>query len=114
MNVNDMKDSKYLKAADLKGRDVLVTIDRLEPQKMNDGKMKWVMYFRGKEKGFVLNIVNINNIAHIYGDETDEWGGKQITLFPTMVDFQGRSVEAIRVKGPKRQDPISSGLEDTF
>ena len=114
MNVNDMKDSKYLKASDLKGRDVLVTIDRLDPQKMNDGKMKWVMYFVGKEKGLVLNVTNINNIAFIHGDETEAWHGKQVILYPTMVDFQGRSTEAIRVKGPKRQDPISSGLEDTF
>jgi hypothetical protein len=34
-------------------------------------------------------------------EETDAWGGKELTIYPTMVEFQGRMVQSIRIKGPK-------------
>lgn len=93
--------SNYLRAADLQGRNVTVTIDRVAMEDIG-GDHKPVLYFRGKEKGMVLNKTNGNNISAAYGDETDDWAGGEIVLFPTMVDFQGRSVEAIRVRIPPR------------
>ena len=61
-----------------------------------------MLYFQGKEKGLVLNKTNANNIAYVYGDETDDWRGQEITLFEAMVDFQGKTVPAIRVRAPQR------------
>jgi hypothetical protein len=58
---------------------------------------------QGKDKGLVLNKTNANNIAAVYGDDTDDWIGGGIQLFPTMVDYQGRSVEAIRVRVAPRK-----------
>jgi len=69
---------------------------------------KLVLYFAGKEKGLVLNKTNANNIAAIYGTDTDGWVGKSVVLVEALVDFQGRSVPAIRVRGPQpngRQSP---------
>lgn len=105
--------SEYLKAADLQGREIPVTISQVKFEKM-DGKDRAVLFFLGKSKGLMLNKTNINNIVALYGDETNDWNGREVTLFPTMVDYQGKSVEAIRVKGPQRKqeprrDPISSG-----
>jgi hypothetical protein len=55
----------------------------------------------------VLNKTNANNIALAYGEETDDWRDQEIILFEAMVDFQGKTVPAIRVKGPvkNRQAP---------
>jgi hypothetical protein len=60
--------------------------------------MKPIVFFQGAEKGLVLNKTNANTIAGMYSPETSNWIGKQVTLFPTQVDFQGRQVAAIRVR----------------
>lgn len=102
MQISQAFPSNYLKAADLQGRNITVKIDRVEKEKIgNDSKL--VLYFQGKEKGMVLNKTNANNIAYLYGEETDEWAGAEITLFEAMVDYQGKTVPAIRVRAPQRK-----------
>jgi len=97
MDISAAFPSKYLKAADLQGREVKVVIDRVEFETLGDDR-KMVMYFQHKNKGMVVNKTNANRIAFAYGSETDDWAGKEITLKAEPVDFQGRMVEAIRVK----------------
>lgn len=92
--------SKYLKAADLKDQQHRVVMDRVVLEDIGNDGMKPILYFQGKEKGLCLNKTNSNNIAMIYGDDTDDWAGRELILYPTMVDYQGRSVPAIRVKVP--------------
>lgn len=102
MLISEAFPSEFLKAADLHDRQVTVIMDHVEIREVGDGT-KPVLFFRSKSKGLVLNKVNSNNIAVVYGDETDDWAGQELILYPTMVDFQGRSVPAIRVKAPKIQ-----------
>lgn len=102
-SINEAFPSNYLKAADLKNRNVLVTMDRAEFEMIGDDK-KLILYFAGKEKGMVLNKTNASNIANGYGDDTDDWKGQQIVLFEAMVDFQGKTVPAIRVRLPQAKD----------
>lgn len=94
--------SNYLKAADLQGRTIRVTMDSVNVEKVGQDQ-RLVLYFKGKEKGLVLNKTNANNIASVYGDDTDNWMGQPLDLFPTLVDYQGKSVDAIRVRAPARQ-----------
>lgn len=103
MRISAAFPSEYLKAADLGGRNVKVVIDRVEMRDVGDDH-KPVLFFQGKEKGVVLNKTNANNIALAYGDDTDEWQGKEVLLFEAMVDFQGRSVAAIRIRPPAGKD----------
>lgn len=104
MKIGEAFPSKYLKAADLQGRRVNVTIDSVEMQNIGDDTDKLVIYFKGKEKGFVCNRTNANMIAEIcQSEETDDWAGKQILLYTAKVDFQGRRVDAIRVDYPTGQ-----------
>jgi hypothetical protein len=102
-SINEAFPSKYLKAADLKGRNVVVTIDRAEYEQIGDDR-KLILYFEGKEKGVVLNKTNANNIAATHGDDTDDWKGQQVVLFEAMVDFQGKTVPAIRIRMPQAKD----------
>lgn len=103
MRISAAYPSEYLKASDLQGQNVRVVIDRVEMRDVGDDH-KPVLFFQGKSKGVVLNKTNSTNIAIAYGDETDEWTGKELILFETMVDFQGRSVAAIRVRSPQPKD----------
>ena len=104
MHIDSAFPSKYLKASDLQGRNVTVKMGRVEQEKIGDD-MKLILYFQGKEKGVVLNKTNANNVAAIYGGETEDWYGKEITLVEAMVDFQGKSVPAIRMRAPPRNAP---------
>lgn len=103
VSINEAFPSNYLKAADLKGRNALVTIARADFEMIGDDK-KLVLFFEGKDKGMVLNKTNAGNIAAAYGDDTDDWKGQQIVLFEAMVDYQGKTVAAIRVRQPMAKD----------
>lgn len=118
MRVSDEFPSKYLKADDLRGQEARVTIARVEREKLGDD-FKLVVYFRGKDKGVVLNKTNAYAISDAYGDETDDWFGNDIILFSVMTEYGGKTAPAIRVRAPtardnrnvapRREDPISSG-----
>ncbi len=109
--LNDMYPSKWMSAKDLDGQDKVVTIRRIEEETIASDD-KWVLYFdlRQSTKGLVLNQTNAKTIAKLYGEDSDEWVGKSITLFPTEVDFKGDQVEAIRVrsKAPVPRKPVSA------
>jgi len=104
MNINDAFPSNYLKASDLGDVQPIVTVERVEVEPVGRTKeMKPVVYFAGKQKGMVLNKTNSKKIAEIAGsNDTDDWTGTAIRLFSTEVDFQGETVEAIRVKAPTK------------
>jgi hypothetical protein len=121
MNINDAFPSKYLKASDLGEAQPVVTVDRIEVEPVGREKqMKPVVYFAGKEKGMVLNKTNSKKIAEIAGSQdTDDWHGVEIKLFATEVDFQGETVEAVRVKNPtakgapRRPEPATVAIDDS-
>jgi len=114
MKVSEEFPSKHLKAADLQGKEVRLKIANVEREKLGDDN-KLVVYFHRTERGFVLNKVNSYAIADAYGDDTDDWIGNDIILFPVRTDFKGKPVDAIRCRAPnakdnrKKEDPISSG-----
>jgi hypothetical protein len=100
MNIDSAFPSNYLKASDLGDAQPVVTIDRVELEAVGrDKEMKPVLYFRGKEKGIVLNKTNSNKIAALIGSrDTEHWTGHRITLYATETEFGGETVECIRIK----------------
>ena len=97
MRMSDAFPSNYLKAADLNGKGVRVTIESVSMEKLGDDT-KAVLHFVGKDKGLVLNKTNANRIVEAMGsDETDDWEGWSITLYACKVDYAGKRVDAIRV-----------------
>lgn len=109
MKVSDAFPSNYIAASDLDGNNVTVTMKSVELEKVGDDN-KPVVYFKGKAKGLILNKTNAKNIATVYGDDMDDWEGQEIVLFPAMVDFQGKTVEAIRVRAPQPKDRKASNI----
>jgi hypothetical protein len=101
-----MYDSNYLYAFDLKGRDVAVTIKDVKVAKLRSSdknkpeQKKPVIHFKEShdERGLVLCKTNGKLIAGIYGNDTDAWLGKRITLFPARVEAFGATVDAIRIR----------------
>jgi hypothetical protein len=107
MDVNSVFSGDSLKAADLQGRDIPVTIAAVEMKKFDNGN-KLVLRFEGKKKTLVCNKTNAKRIASMYGSNTDGWIGNDITLYVDQVEFQGDQVDAIRVKVIKKQQPAQA------
>jgi len=120
MELSEVFPSETLKAADLQGNEPIVTIATVDLKDFDNGK-KLIITFVGKKKSLVCNKTNANRIAFMHGTNTDNWIGKKIQLFTDLVDFQGKTVEAIRVRpvkvpnGPaqsKAAVPFNDSVED--
>lgn len=98
MKKDQIYPSKYLKAADLRGRDVTVTIENVE-QVALQGKPSLLVYFEGKSKALIVKPAIFDQIERVTGEyDTDNWPGHSITLFPTEQDFAGQTYDVIRVR----------------
>ena len=64
VNIHNVFPSKYLKAGDLDGHAVAVTISHIAMEEVGQGDVKPVLFFAGKEKGLVLNKTNGGVIAN--------------------------------------------------
>jgi len=114
-NIDDFYPSKYLRASDLKGKEVDVTIDRVEAEEFEqDGEKrnKPVVHFRNNGiKPLVCNKTNATRIATALGDrDYESWSGKQVRLYPDMEEFKGQVHEVIRVR--RAPAPIGEDLND--
>ncbi len=124
MKMSEEFPSKYLKAADLKGREVRVTMQNCEREEVGkkDGvaDIKPVLYFKGNDKGVVLNKTNATVIGDFYGDDTDDWYDQPVILYSVMTEFGGKATPGLRVRIPTakdnkeapKADPISSGVDE--
>lgn len=105
MKLSDAFPSKFLKADDLNDQDWTVTISKVTTDLIGQGEnaqQKLIVHFTEMDKGFVLNVTNAKTIAKLYGDDTDDWIGNRITIWPNHdVEFKGEIVSAIRVRSRK-------------
>lgn len=110
--LNEVFTGGFLKAEDLNGKTVKVTIESVEVKDFDDGK-KILLHFKGKDKALVANKTNCAIIQEVLGsDDTDDWEGRQITLMTKKVEFQGKLVPAIRVKLEEREEEQGSSPDD--
>ena len=100
MRKDDAFPSKYVSTPDLKGRSIVLTIERIVQETLGDHDVKPIVYFLGMDKGWVLNMTNWNTLEILHGPDTDGWIGKQIELYPDTVDFKGDRVPCIRSRAP--------------
>ena len=100
MNIDQAFPSKYLRAADILGQEVPVSISHVTAEQMADGQTKPVLFFQGKEKGVVLNRINAATIGGAYGPETTAWAGFPVVLFTQKVQGPNGIVDGIRIRVP--------------
>ncbi len=97
-----MFDYEYAKAWDLKG-DTTLTISEVKAGAIEDHKTNTkdkcpIVYFEKATKGLPLNKTNAKTIAGLYGNDTEKWTGKDVTLYPTQVQAFGATHDAIRIR----------------
>jgi hypothetical protein len=98
-----MFDNKWVKSWDLGGRDITVTIVRveagvLENKRANKKDKAPIVWFKGGKKPLGLNRTNAKTIAAMYGNDTKDWIGKSVTLYPTQTQFGNDTVDCIRIR----------------
>jgi len=102
LHVELMFPSKYLKAADFRGKDVTLTVKGVKGDNLQTtaGKeFKYVVKFEETDKMLVLNKTNARAIAECLKDKKAvNWTGKKITLYPTTCDAFGAIKDCIRVR----------------
>ena len=97
-------ESDYLKAIDLSpGNKYKMTITGNNILEFDDNgikKRKIAIHFKETTKRLTLNKTNGTTIAHVYGDEVNNWVGKNIFIYNTKVSYGDKMVDAIRVEMP--------------
>lgn len=112
MKMSEAFPSNYLSAVDLQGRPVTVIMGAVEREPIGNNKdIKPVLYFQGKNKGMVLNKTNSNSIVMMYGDDSEFWAGKTITIYPAKTDFRGDIVDCLRIQSPNAQPIYQSASQ---
>src|SRR5262249_36041042 len=104
----------YIKAADLGGKPRVVTIKSTAVEALNNPngqgqQEKLLISFDKQPKRLVCNVTNFNSIAELHGEETDDWKGKRIELYPTKAAMGGKLFDAIRVRAPAK-DALSDAI----
>ena len=102
MKLSEMYPSRFVRGVDLQGKSVTVTIAKVQLESMRPNPQspeiqKFVLYPAEGKKGIVLSKTLANQIARAVGsEETDEWVGQKVTLYPEPVSVAGVQRVAIR------------------
>lgn len=102
--VKDMIQSKYLRKEDFDEDQVCTIKDcRLEQiGKEAEAEQRWVLYFRERDKGMVLNVTTIRVLEAAYGGDTDQWVGNKVMVYvDPNVSFGGKVVGGLRLRTAK-------------
>lgn len=100
-------DKDYLGSHNLeKDEEMLLTIERFEGEEMVrklDGKKdekvaKQVLYFKENVPKMIMNITNGNTISMLYGNQPENWVGKQLLIYAQSVKAFGKTQDALRIR----------------
>lgn len=113
---------KYTKSPFLKGEDLeegertLVTIKTAEEVNFPSGDTVPVLSFLELDQKLTLNKTRVKKLVEILGEDTDEWLGKKIALYPVDVQFNGKTQAGIAVAAPpkKKRDEAKLQPEVSF
>jgi hypothetical protein len=99
--------SKFLKAADLGGKSLVLTIKSVSRKtlKTHDGKEqeKTVLHFVETDKVLPLNLTNWDAVAAATGEDDDaNWPDHKIEAFPTTVIVGTESKPCVRIRAPEQ------------
>ena len=100
---------KYTKSPFLKGDDLeegertIVTIKKAEEVAFPSGDTVPVLEFLEIEQKLTLNKTRVKKLVEILGDDTDDWVGKRIAMYPIDVQYNGKTLPGIAVAAPHKK-----------
>lgn len=109
MKLSQMFPKRYATGEDLQGKAVTLTISKVSAEKMHPQPNapeveRFVVYFKEAKKGIILSRTLAYQFAEILSSEdTDDWLGKSITIYPQPMTVAGKRVTAIRARAAKTE-----------
>jgi hypothetical protein len=98
-------ESKYFRASDFT-KEIIGTIGSVESAefKNDDGSaaVKPVLHFQDLPQALVLNKTNFTALSLMFGEDTKDWIGAKVALYPSRVDFKGKTMPTIKVRRPQK------------
>jgi len=99
--------STYYNSKAVAGGPILLTIDFAQMEPVGEGANKtekWVVHFKEKDsKLLVVTPTKWDAIALIAkSDDSDEWSGTQIVLEAGKAQLQGKLVDCVNIRPPRR------------
>ena len=98
-------ESKYFRASDFT-KEIIGTIGSVESAefKNDDGSaaVKPVLHFQDLPQALVLNKTNFTALSLMFGEDTNGWVGEKVALYPSRVDFKGKTMPTIKVRRPQK------------
>lgn len=117
LDMEQFDQSRHLKAKDLKGREIAVAISEVTSDEFDSrdgGKERLgVVFFKGGVKGLVLNKTNVRYLIDQFGQDSDDWLGKEVVLYSVSTQKpDGSPVQGVRVRVEQPVAALDAALED--
>ena len=106
------KESNYLKAGDLNGKNptlVIESIELVEFDNDNGKETKPAISFVGAKKSMVLNATNTEKLVRKFGADSNQWSGKSVMLgteYYAKFDRDGLILTALDTEDPNDDIPF--------
>jgi hypothetical protein len=105
---------RYYKSEDLLGKPFAGVVESAKLEKMNDGRMRVVVYFDCRKKGVVLNAKRHNFMVSQTGSKnTDDWIGLKVGVRAGTTDFGGKDVGCIEFVPPPNREREKAADENS-
>ena len=107
MKKNDVFPSRFLKAGDLNGEPITLTIASAAYETLKNPKgseeQKLVVGFRKTKKLMIVNVTNFDGIADATGEaDSDDWINHKIEVYPSEVQVGTEMKPCLRVRAPSQ------------
>jgi hypothetical protein len=113
MRAKDAFPSKYLQSSDAKATPIVATISHMTQELVGQGqdqKKKPVLHLED-HKAMVLNRTNFEALEDAFGD-SDNWPGHRVKIRCVRTQFQGKSVDGLRVEPIAVKPALNDDLKD--
>jgi hypothetical protein len=102
---SELNPGKFFKAEDVKGKRLVLTVDKVTIEAMEDKKRKHVAHFKGCDQMLVLNKTRYMALEEIAGSpKPEKWKGAKVVLFAGKTTYAGKSTDSIVVEAPNGTD----------
>ena len=105
--------SKYWRAEDLTAPKRL-KIKKVTAEMVgrgNEREQKLAVAFANEIRLLILNKTNTRTLRSAFGDDTAQWIGRIIELFPTLTEMAGQMTPALRVRIPPPKRASGNGSD---
>jgi len=113
MKKSDVFQTEFYNSSDVKSGSILLTISDIRIEPVGNGTNtsdKCVAHFREpNSKKLVVTSTKFDAIAMIAkSDDTENWPGVQIVLELGKANYQGKLVDAISIRAPRRPNRLAT------